>query len=101
VPVLRPDKVVAAIHEPGAMDIDVHGLHGAYLRLLRRRGGRIVTDAPVLGLARDGGVWTATTPAGEFAAPVVVNAAGAWADEDRRPRRLAAGSASCPSGAPR
>jgi D-arginine dehydrogenase len=81
VPVLRPDKVVAAFHEPGEMDIDVHGLHGAYLRLLRRHGGRIVTDAPAVGLARHGGVWNASTPAGEFAAPVVVNAAGAWADE--------------------
>src|SRR5437868_1884019 len=29
VPVLRPGKLVAAIHEPGAMDIDVHGLHSA------------------------------------------------------------------------
>jgi D-arginine dehydrogenase len=81
VPVLRPENVVAAIHEPGAMDIDVHGLHGAYLRRLRRSGSRILTDAPVRGLARRGGVWTAVTPAGEFAAPVVVNAAGAWVDE--------------------
>src|SRR5437868_7451093 len=81
VPVLRPDKVVAAIHEPGEMDLDVHGLHGAYLRRMRRHGGRIVTDAAVLGLGRNDGVWTAATPVGEFAAPVVVNAAGAWADE--------------------
>src|SRR5580700_3272636 len=81
VPVLRPDKLVAAIHEPEEMDIDVHGLHGAYLRRLRLGGGRIVTDAPVLGLARRGGLWNASTPAGEFAAAVVVNAAGAWADQ--------------------
>lgn len=81
VPVLRPDKAVAAIHEPGAMDIDVHELHGAYLRRLRRRGGRLVTDAPVDSLARRGGAWMTQTPAGDFAAPVVVNAAGAWADE--------------------
>lgn len=81
VPVLRPDKVVGAIYEPAEMDIDVHALHGAYLRPLRQCGGRIVTDAPVTALARQGGGWTATTPAGDFAAPVVVNAAGAWADE--------------------
>src|SRR5216683_1008031 len=81
VPVLRPDKVVAAIHEPGAMDIDVHGLHAAYLRRLRRHGGRVVSGARVNGLVHAGGVWTAVTPAGQFAAPVVVNAAGAWADE--------------------
>jgi len=81
VPVLRPDKVVGAIYAPEEMDIDVHALHGAYLRRLRQRGGRIVTDAPVTALTRRGGSWTVTTPAGDFAAPVVVNAAGAWADE--------------------
>ena len=80
VPVLRPEKVTAALHEPGAMDIDVHALHGAYLRLLRRQGGRLVTAAPVTALAHDGVAWTVATPAGRFAAPVVVNAAGAWAD---------------------
>src|SRR5439155_15585975 len=81
VPVLRPDKVVAAIHEPGAMDLDMHGLHGAYLRRLRHGGGRIVTDAAVIALARRDSIWMAATLAGEFTAPVVVNAAGAWADE--------------------
>ncbi len=81
VPVLRPGAVRAAILEPQAMDIDVHGLHQAYLRRLRRQGGRLICDAPVTALARRGGAWTAATPAGEFAAPVVVNAAGAWADE--------------------
>jgi D-arginine dehydrogenase len=81
VPVLRPEKIVAAIHQPGAMDIDVHGLHAAYLRLLRRRGGDLVTAAPVVRLGHSGGLWTATTREGDFTAPIVVNAAGAWADE--------------------
>lgn len=81
VPVLRPDKIVSAIYEPGEMDMDVHALHHAYLPRLRRAGGRIVTDAPVTALARQSGAWIVTTPAGEFAAPVVIDAAGAWADE--------------------
>jgi D-arginine dehydrogenase len=81
VPVLRPDKVVGAIYEPGEMDIDVHALHSAYLRRLRRQDGQIITDAPVTALTRRGGGWTVTTPGGEFAAPIIVNAAGAWADE--------------------
>ena len=81
VPVLRADKVVGAIHEPRAMDIDVHGLHGAYLRLLRRHGGQLATGAPVAGLTYAAGIWIAATSAGEFAAPIVVNAAGAWADQ--------------------
>jgi D-arginine dehydrogenase len=80
VPVLRPDHVVGAVYEPDAMDIDVHELHQGYLRRLRQRGGRIVTDAEVHALARDGDAWTVSTGAGEFAAPVVVNAAGAWCD---------------------
>jgi len=80
VPVLRPDQVVGAVLEPDAMDIDVHALHQGYLRLLRRRGGRIVTDAEVRTLSRRGRIWTVATPAGDFTAPTVVNAAGAWAD---------------------
>ena len=80
VPVLRPERAAAAILEPGAMDIDVHALHSGYLRWLRRAGGEIATDSGVTALARRGGVWHAATPAGDFAAPVIVNAAGAWAD---------------------
>jgi D-arginine dehydrogenase len=81
VPVLRPDAVAAAIHEPGAMDIDVHGLHHGYLRLLRRQGGRLVTDAPVADITRHDGEWRVGTVSDSFAAPILVNAAGAWADE--------------------
>jgi D-arginine dehydrogenase len=80
VPALRPDRVEAAILEPEAMDIDVHNLHQGYLRLFRRLGGRLETDAEATALSCAAGVWTVTTRAGEFAAPVVVNAAGAWAD---------------------
>ena len=80
VPVLRPDQVLGAVYEPDAMDIDVHALHQGYLRLLRRRGGRLVADAEVRALGRVDGSWVARTPAGDFAAPVVVDAAGAWAD---------------------
>ncbi|HWB51284.1 MAG TPA: FAD-binding oxidoreductase [Stellaceae bacterium] len=80
VPVLRPEQVVGAVLEPDAMDIDVHALHQGYLRLLRRRGGRLVTDADIVSLARDGETWTARSSAGDFVAPVVVDAAGAWAD---------------------
>jgi D-arginine dehydrogenase len=80
VPVLRPDKIVCAIYAPGEMDIDVHGLHGAYLRRLRRGGGHVVTGAEIRTLDRQGGAWTATMPAGAFTAPIVIDAAGAWAD---------------------
>ena len=79
-PALNPGYVAAAIHEPAAEDIDVHALHSGYLRGLRRCGGRLVTDAEVRALSREGGKWVAQTRAGRIKAPVVVNAAGAWCD---------------------
>jgi D-arginine dehydrogenase len=79
-PALNPDYVAAAIHDPTAEDIDVHALHGGYLRGLRRRGGRLVTGAEVRALSREGGKWVAETRAGRHKAPIVVNAAGAWCD---------------------
>ncbi len=79
-PFLRTDYVAGAVWEPEAMDMDVHAIHTGYLRGLKARGGRLVTDAGVQALARRDGLWVAETPAGSFAAPVLVNAAGAWAD---------------------
>lgn len=80
VPVLRSEYVAGALLEPGAMDIDVHGLLQGFLRGVRRQGGAIVTDAEVQALERSRGAWTATTAQGSFSARVVVNAAGAWCD---------------------
>lgn len=79
-PVLRTDYVAGAVDEPDAMDIDVHGLLQGYLRGLKARGGRLVTDAEVTAIARADGLWRVDSPAGCFAAPVLVNAAGAWCD---------------------
>ena len=84
VPVLRPDKVIGAIHDPGAADIDVDALHQGYLRGLRRDGGTVVCAAEVTALRRDGGRWLLGAGGQRYAAPVVVNAAGAWADEIAR-----------------
>ena len=44
----------------------------------------IVTKAPVSAISRANGTWTLETPQGSFSAPVIVNAAGAWADEIAR-----------------
>ncbi len=81
VPILRPGAVAAATLEPHAMEVDVDGLHGGFLRGAKARSARIVTGAGVLGIARAGGLWRVETSVGSFAAPILVNAAGAWADE--------------------
>jgi D-arginine dehydrogenase len=80
VPVLRPEKVAGGLLEPDAADMDVHAIHQGYLRGLRHRAGALVCDAEVHGLQRRSGIWQVRTRAGGFEAPVLVNAAGAWAD---------------------
>ena len=79
IPFLKPGYAVGAVWEPDARDMDVHAIHQGFLRGLRARGGKVVCDAEVIGLSADGD-WTVATRAGTFKAPVVVNAAGAWAD---------------------
>jgi D-arginine dehydrogenase len=80
VPVVRPGYAVAAVHEPEACRIDVHALHQGYLRLFRERGGRLLCNAEVTALSRERAGWRAVTRVGEFAADIIVNAAGAWCD---------------------
>ena len=80
VPVFRAGAVIGSVHEPHACDIDVNALHQGYLRELRRRGGVLHCNAEVTRLERDGGEWRVHVGDKVFAAPVVLNAAGAWAD---------------------
>ncbi|MFB9237965.1 NAD(P)/FAD-dependent oxidoreductase [Plantactinospora siamensis] len=80
-PVVRPGRFVAALLRPSAMDLDVAALHAGMVRGIRAAGGEIRCGARVRALARRRGSWYADTDAGTFAAPIVVNAAGAWADE--------------------
>jgi glycine/D-amino acid oxidase-like deaminating enzyme len=81
-PILRQEKVHGAIYDPTASDIDTDALHQGYLRGIRRHNGEVHTDCEVLGLSRDAeGVWQVQTHAGTFSAPVIINAAGAWADK--------------------
>ena len=77
---LRPETVIGAIHWPAVRELDVDALLHGYLRGAKARGADIVTGAEVRELGRTNGHWQAETTARGFAAPVVINAAGAWAD---------------------
>ncbi len=83
-PPLREGYCEAAYFDEGCMDIDVHALHQGYLARFAAAGGRLLTKTEVTGLSRADGVWTATARGAELEAPLeaplVVNAAGAWAD---------------------
>lgn len=80
-PLLRPERVALAAHEPGVADIDVAGLHQGYLRGFRERGGQLLCGRRVERLERIQGGWKATAGDASFAGRTVVNAAGAWAGE--------------------
>lgn len=79
-PILRRERIARACYDDTAEDIDVDRLLQGYLRLLRRHGGKLITSARVTQITRSNGVWRVATAHGDFEAPVIVNAAGAWAD---------------------
>ena len=81
VPGIRPEWR-RALFEPGCADIDVAGLHSAYLRQLRRTGGKVQTSARLHSAEWRDGHWAAKLFDNSIiTASVIVNAAGAWADE--------------------
>lgn len=80
-PVVKAGEFVSALYEPDCMDIDTNALLAGYLKMLRARGGQLVTNGKVEALKCSNGRWTVSTPAGTFEAPVVVNAAGGWVQQ--------------------
>jgi D-arginine dehydrogenase len=83
-PLLDASYVAGGLLEPDARAIDVALLHHGYLRGLRRRGGHLVTDAELGTISHGSRGWAIETTAGGFAAGILVDAAGAWADEVAR-----------------
>lgn len=80
VPLLRSGYVASGLIDRTACDIDVNALHQCYLRRFKSAGGQLLTNMQVTDLSR-GGNWSVSTSQAHFTAPIVVNAAGAWADE--------------------
>jgi D-arginine dehydrogenase len=79
-PLLRPETIAAAAIERAAKDIDVDRLLQGFVRLARRNNAQIVTRAAADRICKKGGLWQVETAAGTYEAPVLINAAGAWAD---------------------
>jgi D-arginine dehydrogenase len=69
------------IADRNGIRLDPHALLQGFLRQLRGSGGDLHTNARLARIERRSGVWHAETEQGEiFSAPILVNAAGAWAD---------------------
>jgi glycine/D-amino acid oxidase-like deaminating enzyme len=67
--------------EPTCRDIDVGRLHADYLAMARRAGTTPLLDAAVMAIERGPAGWRLETKAGPVEAKILVNAAGAWADD--------------------
>ncbi len=83
VPILRTgtDALSAGVFDPEGYRIDGNALLQGYLGALRRHGGQVIANAPVVQASFEDRRWHVVTARGEYSAPVIVNAAGAWADE--------------------
>jgi D-arginine dehydrogenase len=82
-PVIRTggDNAVRAVVDRSGLKLDADALLQSYARAVRRGGGEILTGRRIASVAGEGSDWTVRTEGGEaWTAPVLVNAAGAWAD---------------------
>ena len=84
VPVLRERAAAQALLDEDSCDIDVDRLHQRFLRGARQHGAQLVVNADVTAIAFANDHWCISTPTQRFNARVLVNAAGAWADEVAR-----------------
>ncbi len=80
-PVLRPERIAGGLVDDGGSDVDVGVLHQAYVRRLRAAGGTIERAARVDAVGRGDEGWQVRAGARTWTADLVVDAAGAWADE--------------------
>jgi D-arginine dehydrogenase len=82
VPVLR-ETILGGVLEPDAMDIDVDVLLHGYLRGAQRDGARIECGVQIETIGRVAGPasdWLVSNATRSWRAPVLIDAAGAWAD---------------------
>jgi D-arginine dehydrogenase len=80
VPILDCEYVAAGLRDESGGDLDVDAILQGYLRLFKRRGGQLMCKQKVKALHFSGGTWTLQTQDQSVSAPILVNAAGAWAD---------------------
>ncbi|ATY33974.1 NAD(P)/FAD-dependent oxidoreductase [Sphingomonas psychrotolerans] len=83
VPVLKTgeDGIVAGLLDTGGRKLDADALLQANARAFRHAGGTIGFDSTVRAVVLDGERWNVDTRDASYSARIVVNAAGAWADE--------------------
>lgn len=80
-PLLRSTYVARATYEPDVFDIDVAALLQGFLRRGKERGVQLLLGERVTAARFDGSAWQLSGQGEHISGRVLVNAAGAWADE--------------------
>ena len=81
VPIIRPEWLEGAAYDPSWKNIDVHALLLGFERGILGNGGEIRKKSEVLKMIEVAQGWRLEIVDGELEAGVIVNAAGAWANE--------------------
>jgi D-arginine dehydrogenase len=82
-PVLKTGEggAVAAFADSGGLKLDPHALLQGYIRAVRSHGGEVATGQRIATIEPSGDGWSVVSQSGSrWSAPVLVNAAGSWAD---------------------
>ena len=80
-PLINRAYVEAGLLEASAMAIDVAALHQGYVKGFKQRGGSLIVDAEAQKIEVRSDGWVVVAADERFIAPMLVDAAGAWADE--------------------
>ena len=78
---MGPGAVVAGLLYPDGLRLDSDAMLQAYARAVRSAGGEVLTGRRIVSVEAESGGWSVAAETGErWSAPILVNAAGAWAD---------------------
>lgn len=84
-PLMAFPDALAGTFGPNDGLVDPNGVVSGYVGSAQRSGARCITGAPVTGIqVRAGKIQGVDTPLGKIETPIVINAAGPWADQVSR-----------------
>jgi len=78
---LGGEAIVAGLVDPDGLRLDSDAMLQSYARIIRAAGGAVLTGKRVASIRQQGELWHVAGESGEsWSAPILINAAGAWAD---------------------
>ena len=79
VPMLK-DSVKHILYTDNMLGIDVDALHQAFIRKIKSNSSQIIVNQKVVAMEYSDNRWHINTATTDYQSPIVINAAGAWAD---------------------